>query len=272
MEIKPDDHEAWNNLGVFYQKQGAEDLASKYFNIRNAIMTTDMDQAEPDDWFLVASDVWAAYQRWEETERCLQKVLETEPEHIEALTLAAETALELDKLSEADTYLKKVEKLAPDYTPLCYPLSQYLVKQGRPDEAREKLREYYDSAYGYDYQTEMKFLERFENLNDADYAKRCYIGASRSHVNTEETEYHYARILRRMKGELTEARKTIKNLLQAEAIKMPEIYIFDAELALETGDFIRCRNNLALAKEHKNFKSLSPKEKESWKHINEICL
>jgi Tfp pilus assembly protein PilF len=271
--FKPDDYIAWHNLAATCQKNGAAELAQGYLQIESALLHTSTNRGNEDDWFLVASAVWADHQHWEKAEKCLQNVFEQNPEHVDALTLAAEVAFELDKIEETKNYLDQLDTIAPGHIPAYFARTQLLKRQGKTEEARKMLREYYDTLDFNDDTDQMRLRELFEDLNDADYAIQCCIQAGINSSSSDmEPDYHHARILWELKQDLFQCQEYLERLSHSKKDFSPQLYILQAELALHTGDFMACRNLLAQAKEHPDYIYLWEKERNKWKAIYDSCL
>jgi superkiller protein 3 len=273
IEFKPDFNIAWHNLAAICQKSGAIELAQGYLQIESALLHTSTNRANEDDWFLVASAVWADHQHWEKAEKCLQNVFEQNPEHVDALTLAAEVAFELDKIEETKNYLDQLETIAPGHIPAYFARTQLLKSQGKTEEARKMLREYYDTLVFDDDTDQMRLRELFEDLNDADYAIQCCIQAGINSSSSDmEPDYHHARILWELKQDLFQCQEYLERLSHSKKDFSPQLYILQAELAMHTGAFMACRRLLAQAKEHPDYIYLWEKERNKWKAIYDSCL
>jgi len=273
IEFKPDFYQAWHNLAVTCQRMGSAELAQGYYNIESALLNTSTVRANEDDWFLVASAVWANHQRWEEAEKCLQKVFEQNAEHVDALALAAEVALELEKIEDAKNYLDQLDTIAPGHIPSYFARTQLLKNQGKTKESQKMLREYYDTLDFDDDTDQMRLRELFEELNDADYAIQCCIQAGINGSSTDmEPDYHHARILWELKQDLSQCQEFLEGLLQSNKAFSPQLCILQAELALYIGDFMACRHLLTQAKEHPDYIYLWEKERNKWQEIYDRCL
>jgi tetratricopeptide (TPR) repeat protein len=279
IEIKPNEYGAWHNLGVLKERSVGPGAGQEYLAISRAIKLTSLEagddryEADPDDWLLVGRKVWADHGDWEKALECVQQVLKIEPQNPDALTLAAEAHLELENLTEAQGHLDLLEQIQPDYAPAYFPYGKFLLRQGRPEEAREKLRHAYDEHFidSDDTATHLSFMEMFEQLDLPELALTCSLSL-RAHGGREISEYHRARILWQTQKNLPEVRRAMEPFLHSDSPPMPQFLILDADIAMATGDFKRARKRLAEVREHEEFIYLSREERKWWERLEETCL
>lgn len=126
---------AYNNLGVYYQKEGRPAEAEQYYF---SALNLAEDNAEPNrNLGLLA----IANGEFERAERYLKRAIELVPSHFRAYNDLGTVARADGRLSEAVSYLEHALMLEPRYAEARYNLARTLQEAGQLPEALEQSKE-----------------------------------------------------------------------------------------------------------------------------------
>jgi len=262
IRFKPDLHEAWTNLGIAFGdflnqiennrnsgQVSAYDIINFHYikvlrekcnNISLAIKAISRNQAGIETYLLTAKNVWLPYQKWEEAKSCIDNVLEREPQHFEALVIQAEIDLATGNPTTVAALLNEYDSL--DFESL-------------------------DKQIAHD--IKLRFMNLFESIGNTDKAIECLTSAYVDDIDRGTCEYHQARILWEKRRDLTKPKEILTRLLHYPT---PQIYILDADIALHTGNFVRCSYSLEKAESFIDFGLMPLKDIRKWEELQEMCL
>jgi Flp pilus assembly protein TadD/peroxiredoxin len=144
VKLRPDYPEAWNNLGMVAGQEGQSDEAIRYFqkslSLRPAYVTA----------MLNLGNLYRRQGAVEEAEKLLSRALEMEPDNPEANYSLGMLYARQDQLERASNYLQRAVNLRPDYPDSLNNLGVLFVRQENYSKAKEKFETCIRVAPNYD--------------------------------------------------------------------------------------------------------------------------
>ena len=262
LALKPDLVKAWSNRGVAYERLGDEARARYCLQTEARVRAVLSGTANADQYRQVARDAYCHYGHWETARACLERVFETEPEHLFVRLLLAEIELEEGNMAAAEAGLAWVLDWYPDWIEAQAVAARLLLARGEWEAAREKLRVYYD-RYGdnLDQRESYRWLDWFEQVEDGEYADTVCDRLIRLDEADWYPRYRQARVawglrenIERCEGlleELTEgwAGGGAQGLGTGRGEGEAAVVLLHGELALACGDLPCARRAAALLEE-----------------------
>jgi tetratricopeptide (TPR) repeat protein len=173
LEIKPDKHEAWYNLGLLFQNQ-LERYEEAEESYRKAL------EIKPDKheaWNNLGNLLQNQLERYEEAEECYGKAIEIKPDDHQAWNnLGGLLQNQFERYEEAEKSYRKALKTKPDdhqaWNNLGTLLTDHLKRYAEAKEAYEKSIETADADLGaaYGYYNLLRLIRVFIN-NKEEYGK-----------------------------------------------------------------------------------------------------
>jgi tetratricopeptide (TPR) repeat protein len=164
VELRPGYPEAWNNLGMLAAQQGQTDEAIRGFEqslrLRPAYATA----------LLNLGNVYRRQGNFDEAERLLGRAFDNEPENPEVSYSLGMLYARRDKTDLAEQYLESAITLRPDYSDALNNLGVLFVREQRYREAEEKFKVCIEAAPDFD-QAYLNLSRLYVILNDKEKAR-----------------------------------------------------------------------------------------------------
>jgi len=172
VKLRPDYPEAWNNLGMIAAQQGLPEEAVRNFqqslSLRPGYVTA----------LLNLGNFYRRQGAGEEAEKLLNRALELEPNNPETNYSLGMLYARQDQLPRASTFLEKAVTLRPDYPDALNNLGVLFVRQQNYPEAKEKFETCIRVAPGFD-QAYLNLARLYVVLNDKDKAREVLLALLR---------------------------------------------------------------------------------------------
>jgi tetratricopeptide (TPR) repeat protein len=164
VKLRADYPEAWNNLGMIAAQQGQTEEAIRNFqqslSLRPGYVTA----------LLNLGNFYRRQGAAEEAEKLLKRALELEPDNPEANYSLGMLYARQDQLPRASTFLEKALNLRPDYPDALNNLGVLFVRQQNYTEAKQKFETCIRVAPSFD-QAYLNLARLYVVLNDKDKAR-----------------------------------------------------------------------------------------------------
>jgi Flp pilus assembly protein TadD/peroxiredoxin len=134
VKLRPNYPEAWNNLGMIAAQQGQNDESIR--NFKQSLL-------QRPDYAIALLNLGNVYRRqgnFAEAEKLLKRALELEPENPEVHYNLGMLYARQEQLPLASQYLQRAVTLRPDYPDALNNLGVFFVREERYHEAEEKFR------------------------------------------------------------------------------------------------------------------------------------
>jgi Flp pilus assembly protein TadD/peroxiredoxin len=168
VKLRPDYPEAWNNLGMIAGQEGQADEAIRNFqqslSLRPAYVTA----------MLNLGNLYRRQGAVEDAEKLLNRALQLEPDNAETNYSLGMLYARQDQLSRASSYLEKAVSLRPDYPDALNNLGVLFVRQQNYPEAKEKFETCIRVASNYD-QAYLNLARLYVVLNDKAKAREVLL-------------------------------------------------------------------------------------------------
>jgi Flp pilus assembly protein TadD len=168
VKLRPDYPEAWNNLGMIAGQEGQADEAIRNFqqslSLRPGYVTA----------MLNLGNLYRREGAVDEAEKLLNRALEMEPENPETNYSLGMLYARQDQLPRASSYLEKAVSLRPDYPDALNNLGVLFVRQENYSEAKEKFETCIRVAPNYD-QAYLNLARLYVVLNDKAKAREVLL-------------------------------------------------------------------------------------------------
>ena len=168
VELRPDYPEAWNNLGMVAGQEGQSDEAIRNFqqslSLRPNYVTA----------LLNLGNLYRRQGAIVEAEKLLSRALELEPDNPETNYSLGMLYARQDQLQRARNYLERAVNLRPDYTDALNNLGVLLVRQESYSEAKKRFETCIRVAPNYD-QAYLNLARLYVVLNDKEKAREVLL-------------------------------------------------------------------------------------------------
>jgi tetratricopeptide (TPR) repeat protein len=168
VKLRPDYPEAWNNLGMIAGQEGKADEAIRNFQqsltLRPNYVTA----------MLNLGNLYRRQGAVEEAEKLLNRAIEMEPDNPETNYSLGMLYARQDQLPRASSYLEKAVSLRPDYPDALNNLGVLFVRQENYPEAKEKFETCIRVAPNYD-QAYLNLARLYVLLNDKAKAREVLL-------------------------------------------------------------------------------------------------
>jgi Flp pilus assembly protein TadD/peroxiredoxin len=168
VKLRPDYPEAWNNLGMIAGQEGQADEAIRNFqhslSLRPGYVTA----------MLNLGNLYRREGAVDEAEKLLNRALELEPDNPETNYSLGMLYARQDQLPHASSYLEKAVSLRPDYPDALNNLGVLFVRQENYSEAKEKFETCIRVAPNYD-QAYLNLARLYVVLNDKAKAREVLL-------------------------------------------------------------------------------------------------
>jgi tetratricopeptide (TPR) repeat protein len=172
MKLRPDYPEAWNNLGMVAGQEGQTDEAIRNFqqslSLRPGYVTA----------MLNLGNLYRRQGAVDEAEKLLNRALELEPDNPETNYSLGMLYARRDQLLRASNYLEKAVDLRPDYPDALNNLGVLFVRQQNYPEAKERFETCIRVAPNYD-QAYLNLARLYVVLNDKAKAREVLLALLR---------------------------------------------------------------------------------------------
>lgn len=172
VKLRPDYPEAWNNLGMIAAQQGQTEEAIRNFqqslSLRPGYVTA----------LLNLGNFYRRQGAVEGAEKLLNRALGLEPDNPEANYSLGMLYARRDQLPRASTFLEKAVNLRPDYPDALNNLGVLFVRQQNYPEAKEKFETCIRVAPGFD-QAYLNLARLYVVLNDKEKAREVLLALLR---------------------------------------------------------------------------------------------
>jgi tetratricopeptide (TPR) repeat protein/peroxiredoxin len=172
VKLRPDYPEAWNNLGMIAAQQGqAKEAVSNFqqsLSLRPGYVTA----------LLNLGNFYRRQGAVEEAEKLLSRALELEPDNPETSYSLGMLYARQDQLPRASTFLEKALNLRPDYPDALNNLGVLFVRQQNYPEAKEKFETCIRVAPDFD-QAYLNLARLYVVLNDKEKAREVLLALLR---------------------------------------------------------------------------------------------
>jgi Flp pilus assembly protein TadD/peroxiredoxin len=164
VKLRPNHSEAWNNLGMLAAQEGHTDAAIE--NLKQSLLL------KP-DYAIALVNLGNLYRRqksFDEAEKLLNHALEIQPDDPEVNYSLGMLYAQREQMPLATQYLEKAVSLRPDYPDALNNLGVILVREQRYADAEEKFKTCINAAPNFD-QAYLNLARLYVILNDKDKAK-----------------------------------------------------------------------------------------------------
>src|SRR5580692_2827926 len=168
VKLRPDYPEAWNNLGMIAGQEGKADEAIRNFQQSLTLRPTYVTA------MLNLGNLYRRQGAVEEAEKLLNRALEMEPDNPETNYSLGMLYARQDQLPRASSYLEKAVSLRPDYPDALNNLGVLFVRQENYPEAKEKFETCIRVAPNYD-QAYLNLARLYVLLNDKAKAREVLL-------------------------------------------------------------------------------------------------
>ncbi|MGC1416910.1 MAG: FG-GAP-like repeat-containing protein [Candidatus Acidiferrum sp.] len=168
LKLRPEYAEAWNNLGMIAGQEGQADEAIRDFQ--------KCLELRP-DYVIALLNLGNLYRRQgadEEAEKLLNRALEIEPDNPEANYSLGMLYARQQQLDRASSFLQKAVELRPDYPDALNNLGVLLVREQNLPEAKEKFETCIRVAPNFD-QAYLNLARLYVLLNDKEKARETLL-------------------------------------------------------------------------------------------------
>ncbi|MGB6960427.1 MAG: FG-GAP-like repeat-containing protein [Candidatus Acidiferrum sp.] len=172
LKLRPEYAEAWNNLGMIAGQEGRADEAVRDFQTCLKLRP---------DYVIALLNLGNLYRRQgasDEAEKMLNRALEIEPENPETNYSLGMLYARLQQFDRASSFLEKAAELRPDYPDALNNLGVLLVRQQHFPEAKEKFETCIRVAPDFD-QAYLNLARLYVVLNDKEKAKEVLLALLR---------------------------------------------------------------------------------------------
>jgi len=152
---------------------------------------------------------------WEKAGRCLDRVLEGDPNNLAALTEKANALAGLDKTDEAAAIIERALSLSPDSPPLLVQLSRLELKRHNPERSADLI----DAALAIDPKFLPAVLARarsLANARDRSATEKFLHEAMNASPEDPRLETAMARLVDMPRGDLEKAEERVRKALTAD--------------------------------------------------------
>ncbi|MGB8473389.1 MAG: FG-GAP-like repeat-containing protein [Candidatus Acidiferrum sp.] len=172
LKLRPDYAEAWNNLGMIAGQQGQSDEAIRDFQ--------QCLKLRP-DYVIAMLNLGNLYRRQgvaEEAEKLLRRALEMEPDNPEANYSLGMLYAQQQQLDQAASFMEKAVELRPDYPEALNNLGVLFVREQHYSEAKDKFETCIGVAPNFD-QAYLNLARLYMVLNEKEKARETLLALLR---------------------------------------------------------------------------------------------
>ncbi|GAB6043814.1 tetratricopeptide repeat protein [Endothiovibrio diazotrophicus] len=271
LDIDPLYANAWHNLALTKQRQGEEQWAQHLLELERAVRAVNQGVADVEQRLLCAREALAFHRRWEAVADLMEGVLTEKPDHPAAHALAAEAALALGEEAAARRHLAWLEGYEGEHPEAARPLALLHLERGDRAAARARLRQHRKAFPPDDYRGWMELAELLRRAGDGGEVEACAVEATRLDPWRWEPRYLSALAAWELRGDLPAAEAPLEE--QRERGRWPApMALLAARLAFVSGDFARCRHELAALESARDLEVLDQEERACLRELQGAAL